>query len=78
MSEADKRFKELGYKKLDGGAYIEYSHAENSVREEYVISFTAGTVMARLYIDGNKSKPLALEPAEIEAINMKCKELGWI
>lgn len=78
MSEADKMFKELGYKMKQKGQYIEYVKVDNSVKEEYVISFMMKTVMATLYVNGYLKKPLALEIREVQAINEKCKELGWV
>lgn len=76
--EADKMFEKLGYKKKEKGLYIEYIKAENSVKEEYVISFMMKTIMATLYKNGYQKMPLALEIEELQAINKKCEELGWI
>lgn len=76
MSKADEMFEKLGYRKRQKGQYIEYIKTENSVKEEYVISFMMKTVMATLYA-GYFKKPLALEIKEIQAINEKIKELGW-
>ena len=81
MSKADEMFEKLGYKKKgkEGkGCYIEYVKKEKSVDEEYVISFMMKTVMATLYVNGYLKKPLALEIRELQAINEKCKELGWV
>lgn len=80
MKTADEMFEKLGYKKKgkEGkGCYIEYIKKEKSIDEEYVISFVMKTVMATLY-KGLLRKPLALEVSELEAINEKCKELGWV
>lgn len=78
MSKADEMFEKLGYKKKEKGQYIEYVKVNNSVREEYVISFMMETIMATLYVDGYIKKPLALEIRELQAINEKYKELKWI
>ena len=79
MSKADKMFEDLGYKMRTRGSYIEYCKTNNSVKEEYVISFVMKTVMATLYINGSYlKKPLALEIAELQAINEKVIELGWL
>lgn len=75
---ADEMFEELGYKKKQKGQYLEYVKVDNSVREEYVISFMMKTIMATLYSNGYLKKPLALEIKELQAINKKCKELGWL
>lgn len=77
MSKADEMFEKLGYKKKQIGQYIEYCKTDNSVKEEYVISFMMKTVMATLYSQQSIKMPLALEIQELQAINMKCKELGW-
>ena len=74
---ADEMFEKLGYKMKQKGFYIEYCKKNNSVKEEYVISFMMETVMATLYTDGYLKRPLALEIAELQAINEKVKELGW-
>lgn len=78
MSKADEMFKELGYKMKQKGQYIEYVKVNNSEKEEYVISFMMKTVMATLYVNGYLKKPLALEIRELQAINEKCIELGWV
>lgn len=75
---ADEMFSELGFKKKEKGQYIEYIKVNNSIREEYVISFMMETIMATLYVDGYIKKPLALEIRELQAINKKVQELGWI
>lgn len=78
MTEADKLFEELGYKKKNKGIYVEYIKVEKEIEEEYVISFMLKTVMATLYKNGYIKKPLALNIQELQAINKKCEELGWI
>ena len=78
MSEADKLFEELGYKKKNKGIYVEYIKVEKEVEEEYVISFMLNTIMATLYKNGYITKPLAFNMQELKAINLKCKELGYI
>jgi len=77
LSKADELFKELGYKKKQKGQYIEYIKVDNSVNEEYVISFLMKTIMATLYSGGYLKQPLALEIQELQAINKKVQELGW-
>lgn len=78
MSKADKMFEELGYRKKQKGQYIEYIKVENSVKEEYAISFMMKTVMATLYCGGYFKKSLPLDMQELQAIHEKCKELGWV
>lgn len=73
----DEMFEKLGYKKKSRSSYTEYVKKNKDVDEEYVISFMMKTVMSTLYF-GMLRKPLALEIAELQAINQKCKELGWV
>ena len=78
MSKADEMFKELGYENRGNESYIEYVKRSEINQETYVISFTQGTIMSALYLDGRlMSKPLAIEPKELQAINEKVKELEW-
>ena len=78
MSEADEMFEKLGYIQRGNSSYIEYVKRSEINQETYVISFTKGTIMSALYLDGRlMSKPLAIEPKELQAINEKVKELGW-
>ncbi len=75
---ADEMFMELGYSNRTNGSYIEYVKRSELNKETYVISFTQGTIMSALYLDGRlMSKPLAIEPRELQAINKKVQELGW-
>lgn len=75
MSEADKLFEELDYKKIFEKHIDWYSTIYNS--GDISIEFTSDKEV----IITNRSKtykPAILSVQELEAINMKCKELGWI
>jgi len=82
MSKADEMFEKLGYKKVTKNFYnyLEYTKKENEYTT-LAISFEGNskTAMASMYINGNKySRSLAITMQELQAINEKCKELGWL
>lgn len=75
---ADKTFKELGYKKIFVGSnFITYK------RENKFIELSSGYDDGQIYVDvycwrdGDKH-PTWIDGRELKAINLKCKELGWI
>ena len=73
MSEADKIFEELGYKKIlikrNFGCIYEYEKADK------IISFYNNKTFAIYnYIDSFEYCNMQ----ELQAIIQKCKELGWI
>lgn len=74
MSKADKLFEELGYIKVeDRESHIEYR--KNVDGDLFEIDFWKedNTVSKNYYRDmGYITMP------ELKAINLKCKELGWI
>ena len=78
MSEADKLFKELGYKiETNEEGLLEYkkqlSDCSKFIRFDlYDKTFTTFYYMAKY---DNQSY---LDMQELKAINLKCKELGWI
>ena len=105
MSEADKMFKELGYKKYDNHPeedepskpnmwitqdcrVIEYIQTATINGVYYTLFIRFHTVGKRVEIGANErpenSKQMAryrssiFNAQELQAINMKCKELGWI
>lgn len=68
MSEADKMFDDLGFKKSEiENIYIKYS--KNNIFSEEIYFHL-------------KQKKIGLEGVfsvqELQAINIKCEELGWI
>lgn len=75
MSEADKMFEELGYKKIFE-KYIDL-YSIIYISDDISIEFTSDKEL----IITNRSKTYKsaiLSMQEIKAIYMKCKELGWI
>lgn len=76
MSEADKMFKELGYSKQE---LIEIVIYENKKDEEIYIDKKQRTVIKEAYLSSlNIYEAREITMQELQAINMKCKELGWL
>lgn len=69
MSEADKMFEELGYKKHENNFGIYYYEKEDITQEYLSIIFDKEdkTIHFEIYIT----------IPELKAINEKVKELGW-
>jgi hypothetical protein len=71
MSEADKMFEELGYKKTGTQVAIK------------IFCYTKATIKINFYSDKTISATdfggfYILNMQELKAINQKCKELGWL
>lgn len=77
MSEADKMFEELNYKKDIGEDFsvVRYKHK----KEDYYIRFyLRDRTFDANRISKNKIFPLEIDYKLLQAINKKCEELGWI
>ena len=74
MSEADRLFEELGYKKEenDKGIKYEYDHEIMGERFLYDITFWKPSEMMFLNVINGLNKN------DLKAVCKKCKELGWI
>lgn len=73
MSEADKLFEELGYEVSNSKFVEELNTTTNTVIDNgyiQIIFYNNKTI----YIDSND----IMNMQELKAINLKCKELGWI
>ena len=74
MTEADKLFKNLGYKKTkeiyENFTVIVYKS------EDISVEFTSDKEII-LTNKSNNYKNVILNIKELKAINLKCKELGW-
>ena len=74
---ADKMFEKLGYKKYDSlqtCRYVRYCNIVNG-EKEYII-FSKNKTVRFQYLYTHVSKNITME--ELQAINKKCQELGWI
>ena len=69
MSKADKMFEELGYKKIVGKTTEVFTLS----RESKNIAFSKIINRIRIY-----GKYDFIDMQELQAINEKCKELGWL
>lgn len=76
MSEADKMFENLGYKKYTSDDCVMY------MKDLFMITFVIDnkTFIAE-YKQGDynfpKIRPFEINMQELQVINKKCKELGW-
>lgn len=76
MSEADKMFEKLEYGKQE---LIEIVIYENKNDEEIYIDKKQRTVIKEAYLSSlNIYEAREITMQELQAINMKAKELGWI
>ena len=74
-SEADKMFEKLGYKTIQMNVIDLISeYAKEDMQER--ISFWASKKVAKTFKYANNSSQITMQ--ELKAINLKCKELGWI
>ena len=77
MSEADRLFEKLGYKKYTSEDCIMY------MKDLFMITFIIeNKTFITEYKQGDynfpKIRPFEVEMQELKAINLKCVELGWI
>ena len=76
MSEADRLFEELGYSKQE---LIEIVIYENKKDEEIYIDKKQRTVIKEAYLSSlNIYEAREITMQELQAINMKVKELGLL
>lgn len=80
MSNADKLFYELGYEKIEeNDEYVLYLSKEFIGRKRKIRFWKDDKVFFNDLIENDKiisSVQIGME--ELKAINMKCKELGWL
>ena len=72
MSEADKMFEELGYKKYEYANMLDYICTQKTMGEtfHFKISFLKTSKLIKF------EQLIGMQ--ELKAINKKCEELGWI
>ena len=74
MSKADEMFKELGYTKIQDDKYwVDYQKRNENISFNLTHKFIETT---RKYRNEYIDKRLNIK--ELQAINEKCKELGWL
>lgn len=70
MSEADKMFEEIEFDKtIDNKEFVEYEHIRNPFKTITFIKNCKRVNIDRIKYLGKK---------RLQAINKKCKELGWL
>ena len=68
MSKADEMFEKLGYRKAN--KYVAY------IKEDDFILFINKKQGVCIHKEGSEYPAFTMQ--ELQAINLKCKELGWI
>lgn len=80
MSKADTMFEELGYKKEEeNDKYVLYLSEKSLWRQRKIRFWKDEKVIFNDLLEDDKvvsSVQIGIE--ELQAINLKCKELGWI
>lgn len=75
MTEADKKMEEIGYEKLFDTEYgITYTSDDRATYNIVFVKRVKGVY--KTDTQGLMGYPITME--ELEVINEKCKELGWI
>ena len=80
MSEADKMFKELDYKKEEDNNYILF-RKELLNKEFKIIVFNLNKELIDIRTEDDyyyQTITTILNMQELKAINEKCRELGWL
>ena len=81
MSEADKMFEELGYKKIiDNKKEVSYQYINALMgdRIEQTIQITKIGMIVFSYRNNQNHNVMRIGIEELKAINKKVEELGWI
>ena len=73
MSKADEAFRKIKYEKIEDPKILKYENIKKNKR----IYFIKRTVRCSYY-NVSGEYPAYLDMQELKAIQMKCKELGWI
>lgn len=75
MSKADEMFEKLGYKKIiENNVRIDYENEGQFFEKEIVFGLIDNIVCIEL----GTGESANINMQELQAINEKCKELGWI
>lgn len=81
MSKADEMFEELGFKKIldnDKEVKYEYRNIIMNDRIEHTIQIAKIGKIVFSYRSDENHQVMGFGVKELQAINEKCKELGWI
>ena len=83
MSKADEMFKELGYEKEEDKYRIAYYLKKNFthfivIKKIYLYKIEKDICMEQWNITEGIEISCNIGMQELQAINLKCKELGWV
>lgn len=80
MSKADEMFEELGFKKIeDTDKEVVYEYNATLMGDKLtqtILIAKIGKIIFSYHKQSNEKMGIGIE--ELQAINEKCKELGWI
>lgn len=75
MSKADEMFKKMGYEKIiESNIRIDYEREGQFFDKEIVF----GLIDKNVTVELGTGESANINMQELQAINEKCKELGWI
>lgn len=75
MIKADEMFEKLGYEKNDReDCWLEYNREQFEIKKK--IAFEKNVHV--LFVENNFGESLPISVKELQAINEKVKELGWL
>ena len=72
MSKADKMFEELGYEKISEERKTTYKNGAKT------FDFFCGSIKRILVYETDTEYAGLITPKELQAINEKCREMGWL
>ena len=79
---ADEMFEKLGYNKEDYGYKITYTKSDNNEEEKFIITIMLEAELIFTEIDDGRDeierRCFGLQMQELQAINKKVEELGWM
>lgn len=82
MSKADEMFEELDFKKtVDSETELKYEYQDKILGDVFIHTFLFAKKAKMIYsyrdcINNHQSMGFSIQ--ELQAINEKCKELGWL
>ena len=80
MSKADEMFKKLGYEKItDNDIEVIYKYEKNILGDKFLQHIMIAKIGKVIFSYGEKIKnTVGIGVEELQAINEKCRELGWL
>ena len=79
MTNADKMFEELFYKKTcDDDKLIDYEYTARIMGDNLYTRIAFYKIAKLVKVAGKYNMPSGISMKELKAINEKCKELGWL